>query len=484
MLDASTIAAIATPPGEGGIGVIRISGPEAAAIAMRVFRLPSGRTPTLTPDRSHRLIFGHVVDPATSVTIDEVLLGWMAAPNTFTREDIVEISCHGGPVPLRETLRVVLAAGARPAERGEFTLRAFLNGRLDLTQAEAVLQVISARTSDGLALAVDELGGSLAKRIAPARASVLSLLAWLDAAADFPEDEIPPVDLEAELTLAEATLAEIVAGSHRGMLYQDGARVALVGKPNVGKSSLLNALLRVDRAIVTPIAGTTRDLIAETATIGGVPVTLLDTAGIAETADLVEQLGIERSRDALSTAAAVVLVLDGSQSPADEDRAVARLVAERLPTTGMVAIPPALIAINKRDLPERADQSSVLELLPGVPVVELSSRTGEGLDELETALLSAISGESGANAAPALVNSTPARRPGAGAESPARGDCRHLSSALRTTCWRSTYGPPCAPSAKSPANRSMSRSSPKSSPASASGNKPGIPISAIARNTP
>ena len=401
MLDASTIAAIATPPGEGGIGVIRISGPDAALIAGRVFRLPSGKTPKLTSQRSHRLIFGQIVDPSDASTIDEVLLGWMAAPNTFTREDTVEISCHGGPVPVRETLRVVLAAGARPAERGEFTLRAFLNGRLDLTQAEAVLQVISARTSDGLHLAVDDLGGSLAKRIAPARAAVLSLLAWLDAAADFPEDEIPPVDLDVELTLAEATLSEIIAGSQRGMLYQDGARVALVGKPNVGKSSLLNALLRVERAIVTPIAGTTRDLITETATIAGVPVTLLDTAGIAETADLVEQLGIERSRDALTNAAAVVLVLDGSTPPSDEDLAVARLVSERLPDPG-TANPPAVIAINKRDLPERADQTVATELLPGVRIVELSGRTGEGLDALEEALVAAISGEA-ANSAPALV---------------------------------------------------------------------------------
>ncbi len=401
MLDASTIAAIATPPGEGGIGVIRISGPEAAVVARRVFRLPSGRAPKLSRERSHRLIFGRIIDPANNVTIDEVLLGWMAAPNTFTREDTVEISCHGGPTPLRETLRVVLAAGARPAERGEFTLRAFLNGRLDLTQAEAVLQVISARTGDGLQLAVDDLGGSLAKRIAPARTAVLSLLAWIDAAADFPEDEIPPVDLDAELTLAEATVAEIVAGSQRGMLYQDGARVALVGKPNVGKSSLLNALLRVERAIVTPIAGTTRDLITETAVIGGVPVTLLDTAGIADTADLVEQLGIERSRDALTSAAAVVLVLDGSQLPTDEDIAVARLVSERLPDVRIDLVPPAVIAINKRDLPDRACQSAVRDLLPGVPVVELSTRTGEGLDALETALAIAISGEAGA--APALV---------------------------------------------------------------------------------
>jgi tRNA modification GTPase len=403
MIDSGTIAAIATPPGEGGIGVIRISGPEAAAIARRVMRLPSGRPPRLRPERSHRLIYGTVIDPATGAAIDEVLAGWMAAPNSYTREDTVELSCHGGPVPLRETLRVVLAAGARAAEPGEFTLRAFLNGRLDLTQAEAVLQVITARTSAGLQLAVDDLGGSLAGRITPARAAVLSLLAYLDAAADFPEDEIPPINIDAELTRAEGVLAGIVAGSTRGMLYHEGARVALVGRPNVGKSSLLNALLRTERAIVTPIAGTTRDVITETAVIGGIPVTLLDTAGIAESADLVEQLGIERSRDALSTAAAVVLVLDGSVAPAPEDLAVARLVAERLPRTGLGQPPPAVIAVNKRDLPEQADQQVVRDLLPNVPVMDLSSRTGDGLDALETALVAAITGDAARNTAPALV---------------------------------------------------------------------------------
>jgi tRNA modification GTPase len=403
MLDSATIAAIATPPGEGGIGVIRISGPEAAAIATRVMRLPSGRAPKLTPARTHRLIFGSIVDPATGAVVDEVLAGWMAGPKSYTKEDTVEISCHGGPLPLRETLRLVLAAGARQAEPGEFTLRAFLNGRLDLTQAEAVLGVIGARTGAGLQLAVDDLGGSLAGRIAPGRAAVLSLLAYLDAAADFPEDEIPPIDIAAELALAESTLSDIVAGSTQGMLYRDGARVALVGRPNVGKSSLLNALLRADRAIVTPIAGTTRDVIAETASISGIPVTLLDTAGIAETADVVEQLGIARSRDALSTAAAIILVLDGSVAPTADDRTVAGLIAERLPALNGHTAPPVVIAVNKRDLPERADQATATDLLPGARTVDLSSMTGDGLADLERALVDVLSGDSARNAAPALV---------------------------------------------------------------------------------
>jgi tRNA modification GTPase len=403
MLDSATIAAIATPPGEGGIGMIRISGPDAAEIASRVMRLPNGKSPKLTHVRSHRLIFGRIIDPVTGVVVDEVLTGWMAAPKSYTKEDTVEISCHGGPLPLQETLRLVLGAGARQAEPGEFTLRAFLNGGLDLTQAEAVLNVIGSRTSTGLHLAVDDLGGSLAGRIAPGRAAVLSLLAYLDAAADFPEDEIPPIDIAAELQTAESTLAGIVAGSSQGMLYRDGARVALVGRPNVGKSSLLNALLRVDRAIVTPIAGTTRDVIAETASISGIPVTLLDTAGIADTADVVERLGIARSRDALTTSAAVILVLDGSITPTDDDRTVAELVAQRLPSGNGHASPPVVIAINKRDLPEHADQSSVVDLLPGARIAELSSMTGEGLAELEQVLVEVLAGDEARNSSPALV---------------------------------------------------------------------------------
>jgi tRNA modification GTPase len=366
-------------------------------------RLPNGRPPKLTPARSHRLLFGTIVDPTSGAVVDEVLTGWMAAPKSYTKEDTVEISCHGGPLPLQETLRLVLGAGARQAEPGEFTLRAFLNGRLDLTQAEAVLGVIGARTGTGLQMAVDDLGGSLAGRIAPGRAAILSLLAYLDAAADFPEDEIPPIDIAAELALAESTLADIVAGATQGMLYRDGARVALVGRPNVGKSSLLNALLRADRAIVTPIAGTTRDVIAETASISGIPVTLLDTAGIADTADIVEQLGIARSRDALSTAAAIVLVLDGSVAPTSDDRTVAGLVVERLPSLNGHHAPPVVIAINKRDLPDRADQTPVLDILPGARIVELSSMTGDGLADLERALVGVLSGDGARNAAPALV---------------------------------------------------------------------------------
>lgn len=399
-MDTATIAAIATPPGVGGIGVIRISGLDAADIARKVFRRPSGKAVDLTRMPSHRLVYGTINDPATDERIDDVLLSWMRGPNTYTREDVVEISCHGGPVPLRETLRVILAAGARPAERGEFTLRAFLNGRLDLTQAEAVLNVIGARTAESLHLATNDLAGDLSRRLQPANAALISLLAYLDASADFPDDEIDLADIDTGLTAAEEALEDVVAGSKAGMLYREGIRIALVGRPNVGKSSLLNALLRSDRSIVTPIAGTTRDVIAETVNLHGIPATLLDTAGIVETDDPVEKIGVERSRQALQTSAAVVLVIDGSASPSAEDIEIARTLADR-PRDQQN---PVVIAINKQDLPSREDQSAILDTLPGAPVQHISASEGRGLETLEALLAETVSDEASGGAEPALIN--------------------------------------------------------------------------------
>jgi len=402
MFDNATIAAIATPPGEGGIGVVRISGPDAAGIAERVFRRGGGhsRPLVLRSIKSHQLIYGGIVDPRSDDLIDEVLLGWMASPHTYTREDTVEFSCHGGPVPLRETLRVVIEAGARHAEPGEFTLRAFLNGRLDLTQAEAVLNVIGARTAESLRVAVSDLAGDLTRRLAPANAALISLLAYLDASADFPDDEIDTADIDLGLAAAEAALADVVAGSQAGMLLREGASVALVGRPNVGKSSLLNAMLRADRAIVTPIAGTTRDVIAETVDLRGIPVTLLDTAGIIESSDLVERIGVERSRRALATSAALVLVLDGSVPPSGDDLAVARTLEERPPESRT----PVVIVINKADLPDHYEQTIVRRMLPEAPVVELSATDGTGLEVLEEALLAALRGGATNETRPALIS--------------------------------------------------------------------------------
>jgi tRNA modification GTPase len=403
MLDSSTIAAISTPPGQGGLGVIRVSGPEAVEIAQRIFRPANARPLALTPKRSHRVFYGQIVDPATGALIDDVLLTWLASPHSYTTEDTIEISCHGGRLPLHETLRVAIGAGARHAEPGEFTLRAFLNGRLDLAQAEAVLGVISARTTEGLQLALGDLRGDLTRRLEPARDAIVALLAYLDAAADFPDDEIPPTDVDADLATALDALNAVIAGSRAGQLIRDGAQIALVGRPNVGKSSLLNLLLRSDRAIVTPIAGTTRDVVTESAVIDGVPVTLLDTAGIAETVDLVEQLGIERSRRALASAAAALLVLDGSVLPTEADLEIARSIANRLPQSDSDA-PGVALVINKRDLPTHADQSTVTALLPAAPVVPLSCETGEGLPELEQVIGRLLRSDLAEHAQPALLN--------------------------------------------------------------------------------
>jgi tRNA modification GTPase len=245
------------------------------------------------------------------------------------------------------------------------------------------------------------LAGDLAGRLRSARDAVVSLLAYLDAAADFPDDEIPPTDVIAGLATAEVALAEVIAGAKAGLLYREGAQVALVGRPNVGKSSLLNALTRSERAIVTPIAGTTRDVIAETISLGGVPVTLLDTAGIAPTDDLIESLGIERSRRALGAAAAAVLVLDGSMLPTPADLEVARALAARLPDGSGPA--PVVIAVNKRDLPTRASQAAVSALLPDCPAVDVSSLTGAGLADLEAALAARLGGDLAGHAQPALI---------------------------------------------------------------------------------
>ncbi len=403
MLDQGTIAAVATGAGVAGIGVIRISGPEAADVAAHVFRSGQYRRPIdLRHTESHRLIYGHVIDPATGATLDEVMLGWMAAPRTFTREDTVELSCHGGPVTLAEVLRAVLTAGARVAEPGEFTLRAFLNGRLDLTQAEAVLAVVGARTADGLRLAVDDLSGELSRRLRPAQTALVELMAYLDALADFPDDEVPLADIAEGIGRATTALAVVLAGVRSGQLYREGARVALVGRPNVGKSSLLNALLRNERAIVTPIAGTTRDVVSETANLGGLPVTLLDTAGIAPSSDPVERLGIERSRAALRSSAAAVLVLDGSLPPTPDDIAVAEALIDRLsPDTDGDDLP-VTVAINKGDLATSVSQGRVIDLLPGCAVVRVSATTCLGLADLEAAIVASLGAADG-GAQPSLL---------------------------------------------------------------------------------
>ena len=404
-VDFGTIAAIATAPGEAGLAVVRLSGPEVREVVARIVHAgKSGGPLVLTPEESHRLFYGRVMDPISEHVLDEVMVAWMAAPRSFTTEDTVEISCHGGNLAVQRVLRAALAAGARAANPGEFTMRAFLNGRIALTEAEAVLNVVSAQTSDGLERALDDLRGDLTRRLEPARTAVLAALAYLDASADFPDDEIPVSDVHADLGTALAALELVLAGARSGRLLTEGATVALIGRPNVGKSSLLNALLRSDRAIVTPIAGTTRDVVSERAVIDGIAVTLLDTAGIAESADVIEQAGVARSRQAIARAAGIVLVLDGSELPVEADCAIARDLSHRF-DTGAFGDVPVVVALNKSDLGLAQDYSGVVDLLPArISVVSVSAQTGDGLPALELAMADALRGDLANAVQPSLLN--------------------------------------------------------------------------------
>lgn len=305
-----TIAAVATPPGVGGIGVIRVSGNDAFSLILPLLRRPGGHT-DLPP--SHVLTYAHILDPSTQEILDEVLVAFMRAPHTYTREDVVEIQGHGGPLILRRILRVVLAQGARMANPGEFTLRAFLNGRLDLAQAEAVMDLIEAQTEASQRLALQQLRGHLSEQVEEARSAMLGVVARIEASIDFPEEDVPtPVadELRPLIAKAQQCIDGLLAGSEQGRLYRQGLRTAIIGRPNVGKSSLLNALLRTERAIVTSIAGTTRDTVEEVANLRGIPLHLIDTAGITPSEDPVEQIGVQRSRAAAETADIVLLVFD------------------------------------------------------------------------------------------------------------------------------------------------------------------------------
>ncbi|MBM4461963.1 MAG: tRNA uridine-5-carboxymethylaminomethyl(34) synthesis GTPase MnmE [Chloroflexi bacterium] len=354
-----TIAAISTPLGEGGIGIVRLSGKDALPIAKTVFR---GKL-------SHRrLAYGHIIDPDQGEVVDEVLISYMPAPHTYTREDIVEINCHGGPLPLQRTLQLVLRYGARLANPGEFTLRAFLNGRIDLAQAESVLGIVSARTEASLRLAVQGLEGGLSASVRAIRNQVMSALAYLAARIDFPDDEIEPQDIVRPLSEALQSLRGLIASADAGIVYRQGVRTAIVGRPNVGKSSLLNRLLRQDRSIVTAFPGTTRDTIEEVVNLKGVPFLLVDTAGIVRSKDLVESLGVERSRKAIEQADLILLVIDISEPLTAADREIMDLLGKKT----------VLVTANKCDLPQQA-------VLRGLrwEVVRISALTGEGLVQLE-----------------------------------------------------------------------------------------------------
>jgi tRNA modification GTPase len=394
-----TIVAIATPPGRGAVGLVRLSGPDAWAIGRRIFHRRRDRH----PPRSHHLYLGNAIDPATGAVLDEGLIAFMRGPHSYTGDDAVEINAHGAPIVLAQIVAAALAAGARAAEPGEMTLRAFLHGRIDLAQAEAVADLIAADTQAAARQSLDALGGALSAPVQQARGEILHALVPIDASIDFPEEEVPPPQLAAiadAVASAAATIADLLSEAERGRITREGARCVICGRPNVGKSSLLNALLRADRAIVAPLAGTTRDTIEEIAVLGGIACHLTDTAGLAETADPIERLGIERSRAALARADLIIWVVDRSQPLMPADREALSTIA------GTASTDRWLIALNKSDLPCDLDLDVMrdaiceasLSMPPAERIVATSLVTGAGLDELEKALVASLLGASGDNA--------------------------------------------------------------------------------------
>ncbi|MGA3335091.1 MAG: tRNA uridine-5-carboxymethylaminomethyl(34) synthesis GTPase MnmE [Terracidiphilus sp.] len=395
-----TIAAISTPPGRGGIGIVRLSGPRAASIASQLVR-------PRQPLEHARARLADVLDAedtpaarAHSARIDEALVTFFAAPNSYTAEDLVEIAAHGSPVVLELLLRRALDCGARLAEPGEFTQRAFLAGRLDLTQAEAVRDLIDAQTLTQARQAASQLGGALSHRVAPVKQSLVELIALLEAGIDFAEDDIdvtPQAEIARRIDETMPPLAALEASFARGRIVHDGLTLAIVGRPNVGKSSLFNRLVERDRAIVTASPGTTRDLVTERISLGGIPIELVDTAGLREGAreslEEAEQLGIRRSHEALADAALVLIVLDATQPVKEDERRLLAAVEGR----------PAIVAINKSDLVKSGTEAAhaAESSLRGFPSLSTSALTGQGIGALRDRILSLATG--GAAAEPGML---------------------------------------------------------------------------------
>ncbi len=377
-----TIAAIATPLGEGGIGIVRISGPEAVSIGDQMFAAKRGDT--LAELGTYKVRYGRVLEPETNRQLDEALALVMLAPHSYTGEDVVEIQCHGGVVVIREILDLALRLGARLAEPGEFTKRAFLNGRLDLSQAEAVMDIIQSQTRLGLEVAVDQLEGSLSRRIVSLSEHLFDIVVRVEASIDFPEDDLPeilPDEIDDVIVQSLEELDELLATADEGKMLREGLRTVITGRPNVGKSTLLNKLLDENRALVTDIPGTTRDAIEETINLRGIPLRLVDTAGIRETGDVVERLGVERSLELLDQADLVLHVLDRSVPLSEDDLALLQRTEGRR----------RLILINKADLPPVWDAAELGELSES-PVLETSLVTEDRqvVDELAEAILACI----------------------------------------------------------------------------------------------
>jgi tRNA modification GTPase len=376
MYEEDTIAAIATPPGEGGIAVIRISGADAENIATKIFARAQGKNGRLA---SHRLYHGEIHEPQSNSMVDDVLLTIMRKPRSYTGEDVVEIHCHGGAFLSHKILGLALSQGARQAEPGEFTKRAFLNGKMDLSQAEAVLDLIRARTDKAAALALTQARGELSKWVHDLREELLDILVQVEAAIDFPEEEIELLkrpDVIQKIGNLRSEILDIISSYEWGRLFREGARVCICGRPNVGKSSLLNALLGQERVIVTPVPGTTRDVIEEAINLDGLPVVLWDTAGLRETDDQIEQMGVNLSRQYLEKADALIVVLDGSTKLTQDDKVLLRNVEAKK----------VLIAVNKDDLPQTLSPEDLSRFSDSRTIVRVSAKSGEGINVLQKKL--------------------------------------------------------------------------------------------------
>ncbi|MDN9009436.1 tRNA uridine-5-carboxymethylaminomethyl(34) synthesis GTPase MnmE [Brevibacillus laterosporus] len=374
-MNMDTIAGVATPMGEGGIAVIRVSGDDAISIVDKIYR---GKNKLSTVD-SHTINYGALVDPVANEQVEEVLVSVMKAPRTFTREDVVEINCHGGLISVEKVLDLVLEHGARLAEPGEFTKRAFLNGRIDLSQAEAVIDLIRAKTDKALKVALSQVEGKLSKLIKGLRQELIEAMAHIEVTLDYPEHDVEEFTQNFLLGKCEDVkqqVARLLQTAKQGKILREGLSTAIIGRPNVGKSSLLNSFVQEDKAIVTEIAGTTRDVIEEYVNVRGVPLRLIDTAGIRETDDIVEKIGVEKSRQILQQVDLVLLMVNYNEFLNDDDLAIFEAAK------GLQVI----IIVNKTDLPQKLDIDKVKEAFPHAPLILTSIKEEKGIDQLEQAI--------------------------------------------------------------------------------------------------
>ena len=366
-----TIAAIATAPGEGGIGIIRISGEKSLQVAQSIFKSKSGKM--IKDYNARTLIYGTVVD--NEKVIDEVLVAYMKGPNSYTAEDVIEINCHGGFISVKKILELILSKGVRLAEAGEFTKRAFLNGRIDLSQAEAIIDVIKSKTDMAHEVAQSQLEGSLAKKIKDLRMNVTEVLAHLEVSIDFAEEDVEEITyqtLEEKALELRNEIKKLYDTAESGKILRDGLKTVIVGKPNVGKSSLLNSILGENRAIVTEIAGTTRDVIEEFVNIKGIPLKIVDTAGIRETEDIVEKIGVQKSKESIDSADLVIIVLDSSKPLTDEDLEILENARSKK----------TIVLLNKIDLEQAIDQTVIEEIVGKDNIIKISALKNEGIEQI------------------------------------------------------------------------------------------------------